>query len=618
MTASNHKIVVVEDEGLIAADLESRLKAAGYLVPGTADTARKALQLVKDTAPDLVLMDIRIKGDVDGIQVADQLRQEFDVPVVFLTAYEDQGTLERAGRTQAFGYIKKPIASSSLQGSIEMALAKHRYERELRGQRDWLAASFAAVPHAVVVTDGSGRIGYINSLAEELIGWTNEQALGHAAPELLRLIYRETGRPVEDFVPAAMLQGETIPFPANIWLKGADGRHYAVEGNVAPRWRDGRIEGTVIALTDTTLCQFEVDQARQDEKQEALLRLADQMMRELPDMSTLAEESVRLMDELPADSPARQNAEAIERAAWDALAVTYRIRKFLEPPEVQPGSVMVDEIVSRLETAWKQVQPNLILSRDAEPIRVQADPWQLTRVLMSVLLHARRQMAEDTEVSMEITGGATEQITHMVRIRVRYTSAQEDAAAIQRVFEPCWSGDSEDLPLTYRIVRKMGGLMSARLEDGNLVTVDMYLSRVEAAVAGAPVPAPQKPAVLLIESNPEIRRVLHVHFERHGYRLLEASDCGEGLLLARLYQAELPLILANPDNDDPAREKLEEKFALIRPASRVRVLAGYYQSCRAAAGASIETIGTEHFTKWDLLTWAQDAFRSANTQDAAV
>lgn len=611
-TAPKHKIVVVEDEGLIAADLESRLKAAGYAVPGTADSGSKALKLVRETSPDLVLMDIRIKGDVDGIQVAEQLRQEFDLPVIYLTAYEDRGTLERAGQTQAFGYIKKPIASSSLQGSIEMALAKHRHERDLRAQRDWLAASFAAVPHAVLVTDGSGRISYLNCSAEELTGWSSEQALGHPSRELLRLVYRETGKPVEDFVPVAMLQGETIPFPVNVRLKGGDGRSYAIEGSVAPRWRDGQNEGTVIALTDMTLCQFEEEQSRQDQKQEALLRLADGMMRELPDMSTLAEDSVRLLDELPADSRLRQNAEAIERAAMDAFAATYRIRRFLEPPEVQPGCVRVYEIMSRLETAWKQIQPDLVITHDLEDVRVQADPWQLTRALMTVLLHARRRMAEGGELAIAITGGALEQMGHLVRIRVTYTSADEDAASFERIFEPCWSADSDDLPLAYRVVKRMGGLMAARLEDANLAAFDVYLPRVEAAAAGAPVPEQQKPAVLLIEPNPEVRRVLHVHFERHGYRLLEAADCEEGLLLAGLYQAALPLIIANPENDDGARAGLAEKFAGIRPDSRVRVLAGYYESCRVAAAGSIATLGTRHLTKWDLLAWVQDAFSAAD------
>jgi AmiR/NasT family two-component response regulator len=127
-----HKIVIVEDEGLIAADLESRLKAAGYSVPGIADSSNQALQIIEQTSPDLVLMDIHLKGDKDGIQAADLVREKLDIPVIYLTAYEDRGTLERASQTQAYGYIKKPIASASLKGSIEIAIAKHRYERDLR------------------------------------------------------------------------------------------------------------------------------------------------------------------------------------------------------------------------------------------------------------------------------------------------------------------------------------------------------------------------------------------------------------------------------------------------------------------------------------------------------
>src|SRR5205807_3055502 len=96
---------------------------------------------------------------------------------VYLTAFEDRATLERAGRTQAFGYIRKPIASASLKGAIEIAIAKHRYERELREERDWAVASFGSVPCAIVVTDASGRVSYLNSQAEELVGFRAETAL---------------------------------------------------------------------------------------------------------------------------------------------------------------------------------------------------------------------------------------------------------------------------------------------------------------------------------------------------------------------------------------------------------------------------------------------------------
>ena len=616
-SAPKHKIVVVEDEGLIAADLEARLTAAGYAVTGTADSAPQALKLIRATAPDLVLMDIRLKGDIDGIQVAGQVREELDVPVVYLTAYEDRGTLQRASQTQAFGYIKKPIASSSLRGSIEMAIAKHRHERELRAQRDWLAASFSAVPHAVLVTDGSGRVRYLNSQAEELTGWKADEALGHPSRELLRLFYRQTGNPVEDFAPVAMLQGETIPLPADVWLKGSEGRRFAIEGSVAPRWRDGRIEGAVVALTDTTLRQFEQEQSLLENKQDALLRLADGLARELPEWGRIAEDSARLPEALPPDSSLRQDAEAIERAAIDAFAVTHRLQRFLTPPEVQIGPVRLNEVVSKLEAAWKQIQPNLVVSLDPDTWLVQADEWQLTRSLVSILLHARWQVPQNGTITLEISGAELEQMCHSVRVRISYITQAEDATSLDRVFEPCWSGGCNDLPVAYRTIRKMGGLIAARLANGSTVAFDIFLPRIRAEAAAAPVPGLEKPASLLIEPNPEVRRVVHLHFQRHGCPLLEAGDCQEGLLLAKLYPGQIPLVVANPEHGDPARADLAEKIGVFRPETRVRMLAGYYQSCRAA-GAGMATLGTRHLTKWDLLAWAQDALAALDPRDTAL
>ena len=384
-----HKIVIVEDEGLIAADLESRLKKAGYSVPGMADSAEKALEVIEHTAPDLVLMDIRLKGEADGIQVADLVREKLDIPVVYLTAYEDQGTLERAGRTQAFGYIKKPIATASLKGAIEIALSKHRYERDLREERDWAIASFSAVPYAVLVTDGFGRLTYINSQAEELAGWSADRALGRPITDVLRLRSRETGKPVDDLVPVAMLHGHTMPLPADIYLTGSQERLFTVQGNIAPRWRNGRLEGTVIALTDVTLDRFEEEQLRQESKQDALLRMADGMVRHLPDLGEIADESARLLEGLPEISPLRESAEKIEKAAIDAFAAACHLRAFLEPPDLELERVTLNEVVARFEEAFQTIEPGFALLVDPEPMQILADPWQLMRALLNVVLHAR-------------------------------------------------------------------------------------------------------------------------------------------------------------------------------------------------------------------------------------
>jgi AmiR/NasT family two-component response regulator len=418
--AARHKIVIVEDEGLIAADLETRLNAAGYSVPGTADSAQPALKLIQETSPDLVLMDIRLKGDEDGIQVADLVREQYDIPVVYLTAYEDRATLRRASRTQAFGYIRKPIASASLKGAIEMAIAKHHYERELREERDWAMASFGAVPYAVVATDALGRISYLNSQAEELIGWSAESAVSHPAAEVLQLLDRDTRKPVEGFLTASMLNGEILPLPPDTCLQGSGERIYAIEGLVAPRWRNGRVDGAVITLTDVTLHRFEHQQSRQEHKQEALMRMADGIIRHMPQLDALAQESTHLLTALPDSSPFRETAERIEKAALDAFAVSCHLRAFIEPPELDCQSVRLDEVLQRLGDAWKMIQPHFDLLLAPGAVQIQADEWQLLRALVNVLLHARTRMRPDSNLVVDLSGAEPEQLGQWARILATY------------------------------------------------------------------------------------------------------------------------------------------------------------------------------------------------------
>ena len=584
------KIVIVEDEGLIAADLEARLKIAGYTVPGTADSAPKALQLIRKTAPDLVLMDIRLKGSVDGIEVAGQIRDQLDIPVVYLTAYEDRVTLERASHTQAFGYIKKPIATASLRGSIEMAIAKHRHERNLRAQRDWAVASFAAVPHAVLVTDGLGRVSYLNSRAEELTGWKTDDALGRHCWELLRLYHRETGTPVQDLIPVAMLQGESIPLPAGICHKRDPKSSYAIEGSIAPRWHEGRVEGTLVSLTDVTRSVFDEEQTRQESKQEALRRLADGIVRQLG-----------------------QPAEAGEMPADTELDLRGRLRAFLQAPVVNPGRVDVRQVVERLEEAWRLVEPRLKVTLDVDTASVNADSWQLTRALVKILLRARGRMKRESPLVMELTGSEDEQVIHSIRLRISYTT-DEDAAAIEQVFEPAWPAPADDLHGAYKLIKRMGGLVAARLERSDWAVFDIYLPRVEAEAAGVAAPRDAGPAILLVDANAEVRRLLERHFEQNGYRLLAAAGCDEAVLVAELYPGDIRLAIANLTQADGARDGLAEQLGAVRPGIDVRVLSGYLEPHRAAAGEQFGPGAPRYLSKWDLLEWARESFAAAGTE----
>ena len=133
---SGRDILVVEDENIVALDMRMRLEAMGYRVVDVVETASSAIERAASLLPDLVLMDIKLKGEQDGIEAAGHLRERAEVPVIFVTAFTDERTLERAKQASPYGYIVKPFHERELRIAIELALYKHQYELSIRRARD--------------------------------------------------------------------------------------------------------------------------------------------------------------------------------------------------------------------------------------------------------------------------------------------------------------------------------------------------------------------------------------------------------------------------------------------------------------------------------------------------
>ncbi len=135
---SKINILVVEDESIVSKDIQHSLKKIGYNVVGAASTGEKAIELALSEKPDLILMDIMLKGSMNGIEAADIIKKEMSIPVIFLTAYADESTLAKAKITEPYGYILKPFKEIDIQTSVEMAIYKHKKEQEIIKERDFL------------------------------------------------------------------------------------------------------------------------------------------------------------------------------------------------------------------------------------------------------------------------------------------------------------------------------------------------------------------------------------------------------------------------------------------------------------------------------------------------
>ena len=183
-------ILIVEDEVIVAADLANKLGRLGYTVCGSTARGEDALALDARPRPDLVLMDIRLAGEMDGVEAAEHIRRECDVPVIYLTAHADHATLDRAKRTEPFGYLLKPFEERELETHIEMALYKHQAEEALRLSEEKFARAFANNPAAITITRlDDGIFLEVNDTWVALNGYSREEAVGQSAKLLL------SGRP---------------------------------------------------------------------------------------------------------------------------------------------------------------------------------------------------------------------------------------------------------------------------------------------------------------------------------------------------------------------------------------------------------------------------------------
>ena len=247
------KILIVEDESIVAFNIQNRLKGLGYAVVAVSPSGEAAIQLAAQHHPDLVLMDIRLKGSIDGIEAAAQIRSRFQIPVVYLTAYTDEETLNRAKLTQPYGYILKPFESRDLCTTIEVALYNYQMEQQRRERERWLATTLKSIGDAVITTDSQGLVTFMNPVAEALTCWKQEEVLGSNLSQVFQTINEITREVVESPVALALREGATVGLENHTLLITKDGTEIPIDDSAAPiRNEDGSIIGAVLVFHDVT------------------------------------------------------------------------------------------------------------------------------------------------------------------------------------------------------------------------------------------------------------------------------------------------------------------------------------------------------------------------------
>ena len=319
------KVFVVEDEGLIALELQASLEREGFAVDGIADNAQQALDEIAACWPDIALVDIRIKGDRDGVWLAGEIRQRFNIPVVFVTAYADDATLQRARATEPYLFLVKPFFNINFRAQLRTAMWKHAADSLVRSERSWLASTLNQVAGGVLRTDAQGKVTYMNEEAERMTGFGIGDARGQLLEEVLPLHDIVTGKSLPS--PILQLRRGVDPSPETMMchlLSERAQEGLIAEVNIAVNRDDVGLVGLVVSFRDVTSHREKHLRQRDQERLETVGALAAGLGGDLSTLlRTLDEQAKRLCEVAPKEL--RQLAEATRAAGQEALILVAQL-----------------------------------------------------------------------------------------------------------------------------------------------------------------------------------------------------------------------------------------------------------------------------------------------------
>jgi PAS domain S-box-containing protein len=555
------KVLVVEDEGLIAQDIVERLEALGHTVVATCSNAADAV--AQAAAADVVLMDIRIEGPRDGIAAAEEIRARHHVPVVFLTAHADRVTLERAKAAHPYGFLTKPAAPASLHAALEMAVHRHRAERQLEEQEAWYRTALASIAEAVFVTDTLGRIRALNRAAESFAGWSNEDACGQRLDSVVRLVDEENGKEFGDPVNLAVLRGSPVVLNHGLRLVARAARELSVEGAAAPVLSPaGVLLGVVVTLRDVGARRWEERQLRQSERLEAAGKLAAQISNEYAALvQIIRSRTGQLAQQFGEYSPAQAALREIREAAMAAEQVTENLAGLGARRAVQPEIVSLNAILRGMSRVIETIAGQRVAAAihpGPDTGRIQADPAQIEQAILNLSQHACAVLPDGGRLLIQTSRAETPHqgaVASFACVSFDYTAPEAD---LEHIFDPSSAMQNAwGLSLAHAIAIEHGGYLTACATPAG-TRMEFLLPRVTETLPSPAVPdARQAYTILLVDARERVREQLHNFFESAGYNLLEASGREEAAALAEVHEGALDLLIADAADATPLLETLQ-------------------------------------------------------------
>jgi PAS domain S-box-containing protein len=562
------QILIVEDEAIVAMDLKLQLQDLGYSVAGLAATGEEAITLAAQLRPALVLMDISLGAGMDGIEAAHQV-QALGLPVVFLTAFADETTLARAKGSGPYGYILKPFDERTLHSTIEMALYRHRMEREIKASESKLRAILEHAIDLVVILDRSGLVSYSSPSAARILGYGAGERLGTAAAELVH---------PDDLQTYATVLHELVQTPGasrtiEIRVLHKDGTYRLVEAISHNALDVPGVHGIVVNARDITeRRQVELDRqameakVQQAQKLESLGVLAGGIAHDFNNllMGIMGHAGLALM-ETAGDHPLRRRLHQIEVAATRASELTNQLLAYSGRGKFQVEPLSLSQLVDEMENLLETVisKKAVLEHRYAHDLPlVDGDATQLRQVIMNLITNASDALEERTgRIAIAIGAMETGPLTPCIAgtppdglsvfLDVTDTGSGMAPETLQRIFDPFFTtkftGRGLGLAAVLGIMRGHQGAIQVISRPGHGTTFRLLFPRSRHTAdpevwEDRPAQAYQSHGIILVVDDEEtVRSVAASTLERCGFTIHTATNGRDGL---RVYRERAPLVRA--------------------------------------------------------------------------
>ena len=562
------KILVVEDEAIVALDLRTQLTQLGYEVVETVARGEAALVAAETHHPDLVLMDIRLPGKMDGVEAADIIRKRFQLPVVYLTAHADEATVDRARLTESFGYILKPFDGRELRTVIEIAIYKHEAEKKLRASERRFATTLASIGDGVIATDQLGKVTFLNAVAENLTGWKSEEAQGIALPTVFRICNEETRKTVVNPVERVLESGMVVGLANHTILIRRDGHETPIDDCAAPIHDDhGKTTGAVLVFRDISESRRIEEQLRQSQKMEALGQLAGGVAHDFNNMLTvILNYTDILLNSAGSDHPWKHFLTEIRRAGERSADLTRRLLSLCQKRLITPKIQDLNEVILQTKPMLQRlIGANIQLETQLETDlgTVLSDAGQLEQILMNLVINGRDAISGQGKILIETRNEFIEPepvfnlnpgIYRMLRVTDNGQGIPD--AIVDRIFEPFFTtkelgaGTGLGLSTIYGVVQQCRGSIRVQSKIGTGTAFTIHLPSVatpvivEESIVPSEIPKGTE-TLLLVEDEASIRDLSKQFLASCGYTILEAENGEQALRVARDFSGSIDIVVTD-------------------------------------------------------------------------